>query len=364
MNKIICFVTNYASHYHLANNNIMNKNNEDRLVWVDSLKGILMLLVVLGHSIQFILGDACSDNYLWNLIYSFHMPAFIAVSGFVCYKPKYYSGKGSKDFIFRRLKQLIVPFILWSLLRILANPPYSIMDIVSVFLHPDGGYWFLWVLFIITMIFYLVDWISEKTKVKQEYIVITTSLVLMLVMLVTNFRLFGYQFISYYFLFYIIGYYFNKYNQYFPKKIWFIFVGILVWFITASFWNMHELPFFFKDITFIPKQVMQYAYRFFVAVIAIITIFTLSSKILNVNFKINNFLLIFGKLSLGIYTSHIIIMSWIVKALYSLLPEIDTTNVILLSFIFISAISYCIVLLLNKFRITSRLLLGKISSSK
>ena len=55
-----------------------------RLIWVDSLKGWLMLLVVMGHAIQYCMNAGeCESNYWWNLIYSFHMPAFMALSGFV-----------------------------------------------------------------------------------------------------------------------------------------------------------------------------------------------------------------------------------------------------------------------------------------
>ena len=54
-----------------------------REIWIDSFKGVLILLVVLGHSMQFFLGDKCYDNYWWNLIYSFHMPAFMAISGYL-----------------------------------------------------------------------------------------------------------------------------------------------------------------------------------------------------------------------------------------------------------------------------------------
>lgn len=60
---------------------------KERLIWLDSLKGWLILIVVFGHAIQYCLPDvACENNYCWNLIYSFHMPAFIAASGFVNYR--------------------------------------------------------------------------------------------------------------------------------------------------------------------------------------------------------------------------------------------------------------------------------------
>lgn len=53
-----------------------------RLVWADSLKGILILLVVLGHAIQGVYTDNVETDRLWNVIYSFHMPAFFAISGY------------------------------------------------------------------------------------------------------------------------------------------------------------------------------------------------------------------------------------------------------------------------------------------
>ena len=57
-----------------------------RLIWADSLKGWLMILVIIGHAIQCILEEGCNDNHVWNLIYSFHMPAFMAASGFINYR--------------------------------------------------------------------------------------------------------------------------------------------------------------------------------------------------------------------------------------------------------------------------------------
>ena len=53
-----------------------------RQIWADSLKGLLILLVVLGHAIQGIYLDSADANHIYNLIYSFHMPAFFAISGY------------------------------------------------------------------------------------------------------------------------------------------------------------------------------------------------------------------------------------------------------------------------------------------
>lgn len=57
-----------------------------RLLWADSLKGWLMILVVFGHAMQAVMPDGCFHNHLWNMIYSFHMPAFMTVSGYFAYR--------------------------------------------------------------------------------------------------------------------------------------------------------------------------------------------------------------------------------------------------------------------------------------
>lgn len=51
---------------------------KQRLIWADSLKGWLMILVILGHAIQTIMLEDCNNDHVWNIIYSFHMPAFMA----------------------------------------------------------------------------------------------------------------------------------------------------------------------------------------------------------------------------------------------------------------------------------------------
>ena len=44
----------------IYNSNTMSKQ---RLIWADSLKGWLMVLVIIGHAIQCILKEGCNDNF-------------------------------------------------------------------------------------------------------------------------------------------------------------------------------------------------------------------------------------------------------------------------------------------------------------
>lgn len=55
--------------------------NVNRIPYIDVFRGLLMLLVVLGHSI----GN--TDEIMNKIILSFHMPAFFMLSG-MCFHPK------------------------------------------------------------------------------------------------------------------------------------------------------------------------------------------------------------------------------------------------------------------------------------
>lgn len=58
---------------------------KERILYIDWLKGIAIILVVMGHVIGFDIysGDSCMNSFLYRLISSFHMPLFIFLSGLV-----------------------------------------------------------------------------------------------------------------------------------------------------------------------------------------------------------------------------------------------------------------------------------------
>lgn len=60
-----------------------------RIEWVDVVKGLLILTVILGHSIQeslLVRGISFESDFWRNIIYSFHMPAFMAMSGYLVFR--------------------------------------------------------------------------------------------------------------------------------------------------------------------------------------------------------------------------------------------------------------------------------------
>ena len=83
----------------------MNKNiilTDRRDHFIDFAKGISILLVLWGHCIQYMSAgafDFFDDNAL-KVIYSFHMPLFMLLSGYVSY---YGCNKKLIDIIVKRL---------------------------------------------------------------------------------------------------------------------------------------------------------------------------------------------------------------------------------------------------------------------
>ncbi|MCQ2437174.1 MAG: acyltransferase, partial [Clostridia bacterium] len=130
---------------------------------VDLLKGIAILLVVAGHALDYNTASHVGEHFLWRdylfwLIYSFHMQLFFALSGFL-------DGGSSADrlsFIRRKAVRLLVPYSFVGLLYMpfkmglsaLARQTFDPSVLWQIFLgnNPDAGLWFLYVLFLISVI--------------------------------------------------------------------------------------------------------------------------------------------------------------------------------------------------------------------
>lgn len=339
--------------------------NKMRLVWVDSLKGWLMLLVVMGHAIQYCMNDGeCESNYWWNLIYSFHMPAFIALSGFVNFRPNKNSPPQYKYYLTlckRRTRQLLVPFFLWSIIKWAINSSFSFDNLVHVMFSAGGFFWFLWALWAISIIFIIGNVLSRILSIRQEITDGVITLAIVSIMVFGDIRILGFQFISYYFVFYVIGYYCNKYNKRFiTDNMWFMVLGGLAWFFMASFWNMHQLPFFLEGIPYVPKSLLLYAYRFATAFIGIFVLLSVGHRFLNGMKSFNTQIVHIGKVSLGLYVIHLVIIISLSRWLVALLPSCPLPILIGISFISTYCIAISIVEILLRFKITAKLLLGKV----
>ena len=102
-------------------------NNLDRLVWVDAVKGIGILLVILGHTIDI-------HPLLSKLIYSFHMPMFFIISGLLFNSEKYKKMKCSK-FIKIKFNSYLIPYFIYCLINLIFQVLWKLLffrEIISL----------------------------------------------------------------------------------------------------------------------------------------------------------------------------------------------------------------------------------------
>lgn len=322
-----------------------------RMLWADRLKGCLIFLVVLGHAIQHALGPACEVSHLWNIIYSFHMPAFMAVSGYLVYRPQ-----SKRVNLSRRFLQLMIPFLLWSLVLFMIHPPYQLKNLLYCVLQPDTSFWFLWVLYWIAVLFWAGDWLAERFRLKQEIVIGFVCVILVAIMLILDVRILGMQFISYYFLFYAMGYFLHKYDNLRTTHPAVLILLTVIWAFLAWFWKMHSVPPFLAGFG-LPMSLMNYCYRFFTAAVAVYVLLCSAPLLSDYRQGHDNLLIFCGVWSLGIYAVHLLLMPFICNLFAR---NLRPATLVPVAFVLALSVSLLCVFLLTKVKLTRRLLLGKV----
>ena len=86
-----------------------------RIEWIDVAKGICIVLMVVGHTRL----PSIISNWIW----SFHMPFFFFISGMTFKVGNY---KSLNFFLYRKLRTLLVPFFVFSILVIGISESYEV----------------------------------------------------------------------------------------------------------------------------------------------------------------------------------------------------------------------------------------------
>lgn len=169
----------------------LTERKSNRLEYVDVMRGIAITLVVVGHLIQF--NGISTDNPVFEFIYSFHMPLFFAISGYITQKvTKICSWQKYVLFLKKKTMAIALPFLVWTLFvgnYILRDHwrVVSLDQMLQSLLHP--GLWFLKSLFFILIVFGLFDLIQNKINAKGTIIRLLSSCFVSLVLLVAFYSL-------------------------------------------------------------------------------------------------------------------------------------------------------------------------------
>ena len=170
-----------------------------RLKWLDTARGIGILLVVLGHSVTTsIRMDSNVALNLYNAIYLFHMPLLFFISGYA-FSISYdrYLEVDAGDYLLKKVKKLLVPYISYSfLIYILVSvahafpsfsqkmiaagfEPLSIKNWAIDLLTGQNQYcqhlWYIYSLFLLSVLSFILVKVF-KTKYKYAMLIIAIAL--------------------------------------------------------------------------------------------------------------------------------------------------------------------------------------------
>jgi len=283
------------------------------------------------------------------------MPLFFVISGFVSFRSEIPS-----SIIFKRFKQLIIPFYVWWIVNFAISPGTSLLkSIIDLHHSPDNGLWFLWVLFFCILIFYALDKLSKLTHIKQEFMILFGAVALYCIYIISNFRVAGFQFIAWYFMFYSIGFYYRKYEKYILiDNIYLLFCYIILFTVAAGFSSFKGNPTFYSYINLGSKFV--YIYKFIVAILGVnlflLLFYIVDKKFSNLNLDLLTKL---GKSTLGIYASQFLFIGLFLR-IFSLNYFLEIPVLLVLTI----TSSYILTFLLRKSKYTAFLLLGESEEKK
>lgn len=134
-----------------------------RVGWVDTAKGLGIILVVVGHVLRGLVASNVMTMtpavaYVDAWIYAFHMPLFFFLSGLFLSRS---AAKPSAEFTRDKIGTIAYPYFVWSLITLLiksplgqiVNQPRTLLEVPEILYRPIEQFWFLYVLFLLSIVF-------------------------------------------------------------------------------------------------------------------------------------------------------------------------------------------------------------------
>jgi fucose 4-O-acetylase-like acetyltransferase len=296
-----------------------------RLEYIDQIRGLAIILVVIGHIIQFNGIQGGMKSSIFGVIYSFHMPLFFFISGYIGFKTiKIIDRNSYVRHVRSKGISLLIPLFTWSILvnKFFLRQEWYIItmdDISGTIVHP--GLWFLKVLFEILFLYGFFVWLSTAINKQVNFFIdlIIFSLILFLT-LCYNY-LIGDTLLSslfLYSLFFYVAVFISKYA--FLEKIvmsdWIFTLSFVLFFILCGQWKIDGTT--YDDLLKIVISCFSFV---------LFLNFTIRY---NWNHYVSKQLMIFGQYSLAIYVMQFHLTHFIVSGDFLLF---DNLNPILLFFI-------------------------------
>lgn len=292
---------------------------KNRDSYFDVVKGVAILLVIIGHSIQcgngeaFFTNNLFYNNILYKVIYSFHMPLFMLISGYFFYfsNNKY----NTIHLIGNKVRTILIPIISFSFLYFLLTK-FSLSDGIMLSirrfvwtLFSIKIYWFLWAVLSISILLKLV------LLLKNEYLIVCACLALFFVLPLIVDDNIGLYLFFYIYPYFLLGFLANKFGAYayMQKKKYLIFgislccyLVLMMFYVEDSFIYTSKLSLFQNGSLSFSQFVID-LYRWGVGLFGCIAVLSLIYILIRHMGIFVNMLSKMGVLSLGIYGFQMII---------------------------------------------------------
>jgi fucose 4-O-acetylase-like acetyltransferase len=312
--------------------------------FLDIAKGLAIILVVIGHVVQGS-SEKFDDLFWFRVIYSFHMPLFVFLSGSVAaiaFSPEkvkvgvFSAIDQAKTRIGKAAIRLLLPFISWCVInQLIYHHSDSVFSAVTLaFRRPDTALWFLLAIFYCITFSSIFDiaftWLYQilmkyKMDKASEWIADGRVQIALMVIIWWAIREHtprgaGFSLIRPYFIYYILGISFYRY--FYPKlEPWKYLPAIVIFIALIPFWDRTTVNniLALQELSLIPEQ-LSYFYSGVVALSGSFVMLGLAKAIyyLRPNF-FKRLLILSGQLSLGIYAIHYYFLDYSPKIIAPLL---------------------------------------------
>lgn len=325
---------------------------------VDAIRGVAILLVVLGHIMTGLVVDV-NKTFLYNIIFSLQMPLFMLISGYVSqYSKPIVTAKDLLIFIKRRSIAYLLPLVVWTIIR-----DFNVSFVKLVF-QIDITYWFLFSIWTISIILGVSQYLANKMVKNDRPIVreifttcfyVAGAVLLIVIGVLVSFSFLGFRLTLYYMPFFLMGYLYGKLKPYIEKIK---HEKIITEIIVAVFAIAHA--YLLKKYDFADcASGLEQAIRFIASAIGCIAIASLLSKVFIKYKKIESVFSFVGKQSLEIYLVHYFAIFFTTRFNDVQFDTLEGVLTVFASFAIAMTITLILINVFNKNKFVNFILFGK-----
>ena len=333
----------------------------ERNLLLDYLKGLAIFLVIWGHCLQFATTSTFDffSNQAFVIIYSFHMPLFMVISGYLFFLTQ--KNKSFTGIAWSKTQQILIPLLIWGGVMLLIPHVRAILQgrLSGIITAPQyiesitGGFWFLWCSYVCAL---LNAFVNKFVKDQLWAYVLITTVILLLP------NDYNFYFVKFTLPYFFAGYLYHKYigklqglRTAATYASFLLFPVLLLLWDTTSYIYVSGRSF---NLLSFDEGLGIIIYRYAIGAIGILFFTTVATALRLVLSE--GVVSKVGKQSFGIY-----IIGGVVNMLLVTRLHIPSDSTLVYTFIwtpmlavFVTGVSYLVTMLLSKIRLANRLLLG------